>query len=99
MMPSMVAKSGMVTTLRQEADEDRADADAGQGHADGQAHGQHRAEGQDQDDDGEGQAEHLGAGRLELGEDGAAELDLQAVDRRAAASLMSLRDLAASLER
>jgi hypothetical protein len=54
--------------------------DAGQRHADGQAHGQHRPEGQDEDEDGEGHAEGLGAGRLELGEGGAADLDLQPVD-------------------
>ena len=60
-------------------------ADAGEGHPDGQAHGEHRAERQDQDDDGEGQAEQLRARRLELGEDLAAELDLEAVDARGSA--------------
>ena len=48
----------------------------------GQAHGQHRAERHDEDDDGEGEADQLGLGRLEPGEDLAADLDLQAGDLR-----------------
>ena len=52
----------------------------------GQAHGEHRAEGDHEDHDGEGQAEGLGGGLLELAEGLAAELDLEAVDRRAGSS-------------
>jgi hypothetical protein len=62
--------------------ESAADPDAEQGDRDREAHGQHRSEGHDQDDDGEGEAEQLGRRLLELGEDEAAQLDPQAVDRR-----------------
>jgi hypothetical protein len=66
--------------LAQQGDDGGAETDAEQGHAHRQAHGQHRAEGHDQDDDGERQAEGLGVGLLELGEDEPAHLDLEAVD-------------------
>ena len=62
----------------------------------GQAHGQHRAEGHDEDEDGEGEAERLGAGRLEVGEDLAAELDLEAGAPSGMAAFTSLVRSAAS---
>ena len=59
-----------------------ADPDAGERDGHGQAHGQHGAERDDQDDDREAEAEQLGGRLLELGEDEAAELHVEAVDVR-----------------
>ena len=78
--------------VAQQGDEGGADADAEEGDADGQPHGQHRAEGDDEDDDGEGEAEGLGRRLLELGEDEAAQLDVEALDVRRV-----LEDLVADL--
>ena len=63
-------------------DECAAQPDAEQRHAHRQSHRQHRPEGDDEDDDGEREAEQLGRRLFELGEQEAAELDLQPVDVR-----------------
>ncbi len=82
MMPRNGAKSGTSMRWLARIDDRAADADAEQGDADRQAHGEHRAERHDEDDDGEGQAEQLGRRLLEVGEQEAAELDVEAVDLR-----------------
>ena len=66
--------------VAQQPGEDRAHPMPARAIPTGQAHGEHRPEGQDEHDDGERQAQQLGAGHLELGEDLATDLDLDALD-------------------
>ena len=77
-----VVKSGIEIRLLAERHERRRDAEAEQGRADRQAHGEHRAEGDDEDDHGRDQAVDLALGQLELGEEVAAVLDLEALGQR-----------------
>ena len=83
-----VVKSGIEITLLTSDDERRGDAEAEQGDADRQAHRQHRAEGEDQDDDGGDDAVDLALRQLELAEQVAAVLDLQALDGGVVAELL-----------
>ena len=64
-----------------ERHERRGDAEAEQGDADRQAHGEDRTERQDEDDDRRDDAVDLALGELELGEQVAAVLDLEPLDR------------------
>ena len=64
-----------------ERHERRGDAETEQGDADRQAHGEHRTEREDEDDDRGDEAVDLALGELELGEQVAAVLDLEPLDR------------------
>ena len=77
-----VVKLGMAIGLLSSVTIAVAQAEAEQGGADRQTHRQHRAEGDDQDDDGGKDAVDLALRKLELGEQVAAVLDLDAFDRR-----------------
>ena len=76
-----VVKSGMAMGLLSRVTMAVAQPETEQGGADRQAHRQHRTEGDDQDDDGGEDAVHLALGKLELGEQVAAVLDLDTLDR------------------
>ena len=76
-----VVKSGIAIGLLSSVTIAVAHAESEQGGADRQAHRQHRSEGDDQDDDGGKDAVDLALGQLELGEQVAAVLDLDTLDR------------------
>jgi hypothetical protein len=80
MTPRIVAKSGRVSRLETRPTRMVPMPMPARATPTGKAHGEDRAEGDDQDHDGEGEAEDLGLRLLELGERGAPDLDLEALD-------------------
>ena len=77
-----VVKSGIEMTLLPSDTSAEATPETEQCRTDREAHRQHRTERDDQDDHRRDQAVDLALGHLELGEQVAAVLDLEAVDRR-----------------
>ncbi len=73
--PNVVAKSGIVTRLLNNATTLAADTDSEQGDTDRQTHRQHRSEREDQDDDREAEPDQLRLRRLELGQCPTTDLD------------------------